>query len=59
MIAMRTGVSSSWKNASEALVKEIEKLAANQMQDLLDCQKSTTTLERLFLEATQRTRITR
>jgi len=41
------------ENASEALVKEIEKLAANSNARLIDCRKSTTTLERLFLEATQ------
>src|SRR5467141_5471986 len=39
------------ENASEALVKEIEKLAANSNARLIDCRKSTTTLERLFLEA--------
>ena len=41
------------ENASEALVKEIEKLAANSNAKLIDRRKSTTTLERLFLEATQ------
>jgi len=41
------------ENASEALVKEIEKLAANSNARLIECRKSTTTLERLFLEATQ------
>jgi ABC-2 type transport system ATP-binding protein len=41
------------ENASEALVKEIEKLAANSNARLIDRRKSTTTLERLFLEATQ------
>src|SRR5438445_7592059 len=40
-------------NASEALVNEIEKLAANSNARLIDRRKSTTTLERLFLEATQ------
>ena len=41
------------ENASEALVKEIDKLAANSNARLIDRRKSTTTLERLFLEATQ------
>ena len=41
------------ENASEALVNEIEKLAANSNARLIDRRKSTTTLERLFLEATQ------
>ena len=41
------------ENASEALVREIEKLAANSNAKLIDHRKSTTTLERLFLEATQ------
>src|SRR5438132_10575755 len=41
------------ENASEALVKEIEKLAANSNARLIDRRKSTTTLERLFLEETQ------
>src|SRR5436305_6033444 len=41
------------ENASEALVKEIEELAANSNARLIDRRKSTTTLERLFLEATQ------
>src|SRR2546426_3591453 len=41
------------ENASEALVKEMEKLAANSNARLIDRRKSTTTLERLFLEATQ------
>src|SRR5712664_3015778 len=40
------------ENASEALVKEIEKLAANSNARLIDRRKSTTTLERLFLDAT-------
>src|SRR5438034_4397439 len=46
----------SWlvlENASEALVKEIEQLAANSNAKLIDRRKSNTTLERLFLEATQ------
>src|SRR5207247_4118253 len=41
------------ENASEALVKEIEQLAANSNAKLIDRRKSTTTLELSFLEATQ------
>jgi ABC-2 type transport system ATP-binding protein len=41
------------ENASDALVKEIEKLAANSNAKLIERRKSTTTLERLFLDATQ------
>jgi ABC-2 type transport system ATP-binding protein len=41
------------ENASEALVNEIEKLAANSNAKLIERRRSTTTLERLFLEATQ------
>src|SRR5256714_5005053 len=40
------------ENASEALVSEIEKLAANSNAKLVERRKSTTTLERLFLDAT-------
>jgi len=41
------------ENASEALVNEIEKLAANSNAKLVERRRSTTTLERLFLDATQ------
>ena len=40
------------ENASEALVNEIQKLAANSNAKLVECRRSTTTLERLFLDAT-------
>ena len=40
------------ENASEALVSEIEKLAAKSNAKLIERRKSTTTLERLFLDAT-------
>src|SRR6266516_4285257 len=40
------------ENASDALVKEIEKLAANSNAKLIERRRSTTTLERLFLDAT-------
>jgi ABC-2 type transport system ATP-binding protein len=44
------------ENASEALVNEIEKLAANSNAKLVERRRSTTTLERLFLDATQESR---
>jgi len=40
------------ENASDKLVQEIEKLAANSNAKLIDRRRSTTTLERLFLDAT-------
>jgi ABC-2 type transport system ATP-binding protein len=40
------------ENASDALVKEIEKLAANSDAKVIERRRSTTTLERLFLDAT-------
>jgi len=41
------------ENASEALVSEIEMLAATSNAKLIERRRSTTTLERLFLDATQ------
>ena len=41
------------ENASEALVNEIEGLAANSNAKLIERRRSTTTLERLFLEVTK------
>jgi ABC-2 type transport system ATP-binding protein len=41
------------ENASESLLNEIEKLAASSNAKLIDHRRSTTTLERLFLDATQ------
>ena len=41
------------ENASDALMKEIEKLAANSNAKLVERRRSTTTLERLFLDATK------
>src|ERR1700726_3574955 len=41
------------ENASDALVTEIEKLAANSNAKLIERRRSTTTLERLFLDATK------
>jgi ABC-2 type transport system ATP-binding protein len=41
------------ENASESLLKEIEKLAATSNARLIERRRSTTTLERLFLDATE------
>src|SRR5216110_1044237 len=41
------------ENASDALMEEIEKLAADSNAKLVDRRRSTTTLERLFLEVTK------
>jgi len=41
------------ENASDALVKEIEKLAVSSNAKLIERRRSTTTLERLFLDATK------
>jgi ABC-2 type transport system ATP-binding protein len=43
------------ENASDKLVKEIEKLAAKSKAKVIERRKSTTTLERLFLDATKET----
>ena len=40
------------ENASESLIKEIEKLAAGSNSKLIERRRSTTSLERLFLDAT-------
>jgi len=40
------------ENASESLLKEIEKLAASSNAKVIERRRSTTTLERLFLEET-------
>jgi ABC-2 type transport system ATP-binding protein len=47
------------ENASEALVTEIEKLAANSNAKLIERRRSTTTLERLFLDATKDEKMTK
>jgi ABC-2 type transport system ATP-binding protein len=47
------------ENASEALVNEIEKLAANSNAKLVERRRSTTTLERLFLDATKDEKMTK
>jgi len=40
------------ENASESLLNEIEKLAATSNAKLVERRRSTTTLERLFLDTT-------
>src|SRR2546423_1071454 len=44
------------ENASESLLAEIEKLAASSNARLIEHRRSTTTLERMFLDATQEIR---
>ena len=44
------------ENASESLLQEIEKLAAGSNAKLIERRRSTTTLERLFLDATKENR---
>jgi ABC-2 type transport system ATP-binding protein len=41
------------ENASDRLLKDIEKLAAKSKAKVVERRRSTTTLERLFLDATQ------
>ena len=41
------------ENATDTLLKEIEKLAANSNAKVMERRRSTTTLERLFLDATK------
>lgn len=41
------------ENATDTLLKEIEKLAANSTAKVIERRRSTTTLERLFLDATK------
>jgi ABC-2 type transport system ATP-binding protein len=47
------------ENASDALMKEIEKLAARSNAKLVERRRSTTTLERLFLDATKDEKMTK
>src|SRR5438477_3657915 len=54
LIAIENRTELVLENASDALVKEIEKLAANSNAKLVERRRSTTTLERLFLDATKR-----
>ena len=53
LIAIENQTELVLENASDALVAEIESLAANSQAKLIARRKSTTTLERLFLEATR------
>ena len=52
LIAIENQTELVLENASEALVNEIEKLAAKSNAKLIERRRSTTTLERLFLDAT-------
>src|SRR5213082_4241638 len=54
LIAIENRTELVLENASDALVKEIEELAANSNAKLVERRRSTTTLERLFLDATKR-----
>src|SRR5438132_4660946 len=53
LIAIENRTELVLENASDALMKEIEKLAANSNAKLVERRRSTTTLERLFLDATK------
>ena len=53
LIAIENQTELVLENASDTLVAEIESLAANSQAKLIARRKSTTTLERLFLEATR------
>jgi ABC-2 type transport system ATP-binding protein len=53
LIAIENRTELILENASDALINEIESLAANSSAKLIERRKSTTTLERLFLEATK------
>jgi ABC-2 type transport system ATP-binding protein len=56
LIAIENQTELVLENASDTLVSEIEKLAANSSAKVVARRKSTTTLERLFLEVTGRKR---
>jgi ABC-2 type transport system ATP-binding protein len=53
LIAIENQIELILENASDALLNEIEALTANSDAKLIGRRKSTTTLERLFLEATR------
>ena len=53
LIAIENRTELVLENASDALMKEIEKLAANSNAKLVERRRSTTTLERLFPDATK------
>ena len=53
LIAIENRTELVLENASDALMKEIEKLAASSNAKLVERRRSTTTLERLFLDATK------
>ena len=54
LIAIENQTELVLENASDALVKEVEALAARSNAKLVARRRSTTTLERLFLESTKR-----
>ena len=54
LIAIENQTELVLENASDALVNEIEGLAINSNAKLIARRKSTTTLERLFLDATRK-----
>jgi ABC-2 type transport system ATP-binding protein len=53
LIAIENQTELILENASDTLINEIETLAANSSAKVIERRKSTTTLERLFLEATK------
>jgi ABC-2 type transport system ATP-binding protein len=53
LIAIENRTELVLENASDRLLKDIEKLAAKSKAKVVERRKSTTTLERLFLDATQ------
>jgi ABC-2 type transport system ATP-binding protein len=53
LIAIENQTALVLENASDALVTEIEALAKNSNAKLIERRRSTTTLERLFLEVTK------
>ena len=53
LIAIENQTALVLENASDALVTEIEALAGNSNAKLIERRRSTTTLERLFLEVTK------
>src|SRR3984893_11445200 len=55
LIAIENRSELGLEDASDTLVNEIEKLAANSNAKMIERRRSTTTLERLFLDATTKT----
>src|SRR5438128_1375129 len=59
LIAIENRTELILENASESLLKEIERLAARSDAKLVERRRSTTTLERLFLDATKNEKMTK